>query len=445
MGFFVSKLKKETAISRICLTMILVFFCIVCPKLLRAEFYQLSSIVRLPEDENVILVEKKTQTLFVYSGNGEELVLKFKAPCSTGEVAGIKQVSGDKKTPEGVYFLIDEYEDKDLTPIYGKKAFPTDYPNFIDKRQGKNGFAIWIHGTNKELKPMDSNGCVALENENIIKLADYVSLDSTPVIMMYETKTDTLKNIGRHEKGIVKVLEQWTTALEGGTYHQYLSFYASTYLPSISWWEDWEKLRRSAKEIDSDSGLRTNRVGIYNHENVFVVLFDSFLTLNSKEFFLGKRKLFLEKQKDGYRIVGDQFQKVPNKQLSFGDPMVAAASGVVVSMLKNKRIIETVNQWLTAWSSKDMEKYSSFYSKEFISDGMGKAAWVKRKKTLAQKYSFINISGTDFKVELGGETCEVSFFQEYESSGYTTRGTKTLKLTDEGGLWKIYQEIWKKN
>jgi len=38
---------------------------------------------------------------------------------------------------------------------------------------------------------------------------------------------------------------------------------------------------------------------------------------------------------------------------------------------------------------------------------------------------------------------EIVFFQEYESSKFSTQGTKTLKLVDEGGLWKIYQESWK--
>lgn len=35
------------------------------------------------------------------------------------------------------------------------------------------------------------------------------------------------------------------------------------------------------------------------------------------------------------------------------------------------------------------------------------------------------------------------FFQEYESSGFTTQKTKKQKLVNKGGLWKIYQESWK--
>ena len=118
-------------------------------------------VVTKMELKSAILVEKKSQTLFLYSAKEGHLLLEFQAACSTGEVFGRKQKSGDRKTPEGIYFLLDEYKDKYLSPIYGKKAFPTDYPNLLDKKAGRNGSAIWIHGTNKKLKPMDSNGCVA--------------------------------------------------------------------------------------------------------------------------------------------------------------------------------------------------------------------------------------------------------------------------------------------
>ena len=159
-----------------------------------------SAIIKLPENENAILVEKKNQTLFLYSSKSGELQIQYKTPCSTGEISGVKHKAGDKKTPEGIYFLKDEYEDQYLSPIYGIKAFPLDYPNLMDKRTGKDGSAIWIHGTNKVLKPMDSNGCVALENSSILKLAEYITLDSTPVILVEDPLTTVVR-------GTAKLLE----------------------------------------------------------------------------------------------------------------------------------------------------------------------------------------------------------------------------------------------
>jgi len=396
-----------------------------------------SSIIKLPENENAILVEKKSQTLFLYTSKGTDLSVQFQAPCSTGEIYGVKQEAGDRKTPEGIYFLKDEYEDKYLSPVYGQKAFPTDYPNFIDKRAGKNGSAIWIHGTDKKLKPMDSNGCIALENSNILRLSDYVNLDSTPVVLVEEIEKSDQTILIKQEKDINDLLTQWVETIEKGSYHGYLSFYSSKYLPDISWWEQWLEIRKLADKTDSSLAVKRDRTGIYYHNGIFVVLFDWFLTFEDKNIFLGKRELFLENSNSNYKIIGDIFQK---QEVS----LVAAAKIVVKPVSKKDSVIKTVNQWLAAWSAKDMDKYASFYANNFYSDGMNKKNWVKRKQMLAKKNSFINVFGSKFKVQPDKERCEVSFYQEYESSTFTAQGTKKLKLVNKGGLWKIYQESWKK-
>ena len=402
------------------------------------------AIIELPENENAIIVEKKTQTLFLYTLKDGELLIDFKAPCSTGEIEGIKQKAGDKKTPEGIYFLNDEYEDKYLSPIYGKKAFPTDYPNFIDNKAGKNGSAIWIHGTNKELKPLDSNGCIALENSNILKLSNYINLDSTPVILLQTIKMvdkDTLLN---HKTDILNMISQWINALETGSYHDYLSFYSSKYLPEISWWENWYKLREKNDRGKSEFALevKIDKVGIYHHDQVFVSLFEYYLELEDQRVLLGKRKLFLEYENGKYKIIGDVFQKIAKNFQSQKYPLIAAAK-VFNAPDKKDLVLKTIHKWLTAWSTKDMDKYASFYADNFYSDGLNKKKWIKKKQKLANKYDFINVSGQAFEIKFIKQMCEVVFFQEYESSGFTTQGTKKLKLVNKGGLWKIYQESWK--
>ncbi|MCF8076399.1 MAG: L,D-transpeptidase family protein, partial [Desulfotignum sp.] len=88
-----------------------------------------AAVIALPRGEHAILVEKQTQRFYLYQTDSEssQLIRVFATNCSTGEASGPKQVEGDKKTPEGIYFIIDAHEDKDLTPIYGPRAFPTDY------------------------------------------------------------------------------------------------------------------------------------------------------------------------------------------------------------------------------------------------------------------------------------------------------------------------------
>nr|NJM01032.1 L,D-transpeptidase family protein [Desulfobacula sp.] len=390
-------------------------------------------------------------------------------PCSTGEnVRGETQSRGQENT-RGDLFFKDEYEDQYLSPIYGAKAFPLDYPNLIDKRAGKDGSAIWIHGTNKVLKPMDSNGCIALENSNIIKLADSITLDSTPVILVEELgKTDEETRI-KQEQEISRMVDQWLQSVERGSYHEYLSFYAEEYLPEIAWWMKWMKIRSPG----SDFKIERDRTGIYYHDHVFVALFDYLLSKNDEKMLLGKRKLFIEKKGQAYKIIGETYQNIPKEFQSAETPLLEAALKILAPVLKpepvmeakpqiaanppqearppkeeksapaNRLIQETVNQWLAAWSVKDMDKYSSFYANNFYSDGMDKKKWVERKRNIAGKNAFIKVTGERIQIKQTKDTCEVVFFQDYKSSGLSTRGIKKLKLINKGGSWKIYQESWK--
>lgn len=408
-----------------------------------APLQQPGAIIALPENENAIIVEKKTQTLFLYSADSSQITLAYQTPCSTGEVSGVKKQAGDKKTPEGVYFLVDEYEDRYLSPIYGKKAFPTDYPNLVDKRSGKNGSAIWIHGTNKTLKPMDSNGCVALENSSILTLSEYITLNATPVIMVETAANEARELLAEKADTINRLIQQWMDALIKGSYHDYLFFYSDQYMPDMSWWEEWVDVRKEADKHDPKYQLSVDRTGIYQYDDTVVALFDLFLHLQQEKLYLGKRKLFFEHAGGGYKIVGDIYQHKPKELENQNHPLLAVAKKKGVPGVENQAVLKTVNQWLAAWRAKDMDQYAGFYAKQFYSDGLNKKQWVRRKRNLARKYNYINVSGTDFKVSTDGRTSMVVFFQEYASSGFTTEGTKTLKLVDEGGLWKIYQESWK--
>ncbi len=411
-----------------------------------------NSIIHLPENENAILVEKQSQTLYVYSQETKGLSVAFSAACSTGEVFGDKNKAGDKKTPEGIYFLIDEYEDRYLTPVYGKKAFPSDYPNFYDQRLGKNGSAIWIHGTDKALKPMNSNGCIALENDNILSLSDYIRLDSTPLIIVEKiVKTDAAIQAAR-EKKVRSFLDNWARSIETGSYHHYLDFYSDEYVPNISWWETWLGLRKKSMDDKVLLRVQPSNVGIYVHNSILVVLFDLNLSPDYEKeneksrgkILIGKRKLFLEESGQTYKIIGDTLQKKSKDYKTSDLPLIAAAQKLINDNHRQASVMETLQKWLAAWSSKDMDAYAGFYAANFYSDGLGKKQWVNRKRQLAEKYNSITVTGREFKIIEKKDRCDVYFFQEYESGNFSIQGTKHLKLVRKGGLWKIFQENWKK-
>lgn len=142
------------------------------------------SIPQLPgiEPRYVIAVEKSTRSLFVLKENGSSYDVVKEFEVSLGSLIGAKEIQGDLRTPEGIYKIVEMKEDHDLPPIYGPRAFVTDYPNAYDIQAGRTGGGIWLHGTEEGSITPDTRGCVELNNENILALEDWVGIDTTIAI-----------------------------------------------------------------------------------------------------------------------------------------------------------------------------------------------------------------------------------------------------------------------
>ncbi len=410
----------------------------------------LSSILAIPEDGTAIVVDKSTQTLFLYGPSDKtenpeavpaQKILSF--PCSTGEVPGPKKQQGDKKTPEGIYFLEDEYEDKYLSPVYGTKAFPTDYPNYIDRQQGKNGSAIWIHGTDKPLRPMTSNGCIALENDNIMTLADKTHLNKTPVIITDQIRDCPLEELQARKKQAQDLIHTWLAVIESASYHEYLACYSSSHMPDMFWWNQWDHFRQTAKEKKQAVSLTTRHMGLYQHEDVIVAIMELYLNTKSYSIFLGIRKLFLQHEGNSMKIVGDVYQSKPPRFAKDAFPLIAAANLFLNKQAESLEVENTVKEWLKAWSDKNMQAYEDFYAPDFTGDGLSRKEWFLRKKLLARRYKNIQVTGEQFAITKNRNIMVVRFFQKYRATGFSTDGYKELQLAHIGGSWKIFQEIWK--
>ena len=93
---------------------------------------------------------------------------------------------GDKKTPVGVYHVTSSLPTQRLGDFYGSGAFPINYPNEWDKRQGRNGHGIWLHGTPSNTysrPPNASDGCVVLANMDLNAISRDLQIGLTPVII----------------------------------------------------------------------------------------------------------------------------------------------------------------------------------------------------------------------------------------------------------------------
>jgi murein L,D-transpeptidase YafK len=389
----------------------------------------------------IVVVEKDTQQLFLYANDGT-LRQVYQMNCSTGKVRGAKEVSGDLKTPEGVYFFVKEFEDKELAPIYGTRAFPMDYPNLLDRIAGLTGDSIWLHGTNKPLKERDSSGCVALENANLDDIAKYITLNRTPIIIVKKLSyQDTPEAKAEIKTSVLRVLSEWKDAVEKGTYHNYLSFYDPEYLPNISWWPEWIKIRRKIQALPDSFSVNLKKILIVRYNEIYVVLCDQVISFAGRDIPAGTRKFYLTKAL--LKIIGEEYLGLPSS-LEGDEPLIIASRNLKHKDDAEDDIAAMVDNWLKAWSSKDITAYGSFYARDFRSGSMDLDAWLKHKERLNQKYSYIRVSKENMVIQNTKERCIVSFVQTYESDAYKAVGTKQLILKRENGQWKIYRETWKK-
>jgi murein L,D-transpeptidase YafK len=180
------------------------------------------------EPETVLLVEKNTQTMYVYECSGFDVQLVRTLPCTTGKRAGDKQVEGDLKTPEGVYWFRSYRPDESLPPLYGAGALTMDYPNDFDRHAGKTGSGIWMHGveTNARVEiARDTRGCVALRNDHFQELLPRVALGRTPIVVVKDVELAAHEDLAREANELRLLLEDWRTAWEGKDLRRYLSHY----------------------------------------------------------------------------------------------------------------------------------------------------------------------------------------------------------------------------
>ena len=79
---------------------------------------------------------------------------------------------GDLKTPEGVYFIVTKLSSGLDFAEYGGLAYTLNYPNPVDRLRGKSGHGIWIHSKGRQIVPMETKGCIALNLPDLLNLGD---------------------------------------------------------------------------------------------------------------------------------------------------------------------------------------------------------------------------------------------------------------------------------
>ncbi len=436
---------------------------------------------------HLLLVEKKRQKLTLFELQGTLRPLKEFA-CATGENIGNKRSSGDSRTPEGIYFITEVYEDKKIT-VFGSRAFHLDYPNVFDSHAGRQGDGIFIHGTNKKLTPNSTNGCITLDNRDLDELAPYLAVGSVPVIVLDASSDASLTDAVplRKDDGVTQLLLEKLSlnaaAIAGEAIDSLFAVQFGDHLVvslGYSIFPDRSTRygeRRRAYLSRTAGGWWRPLHSVFSQDSGPTLLAQKPLKNNNvvkiRDIAIVEAamaaQLFIPGQSHGSTIDSSAADAGSLPPVTTAPPAaartaaapaddsrasVAVAKGREKDKAKEKaakaasppaddrvnEVLAFVEKWRSSWAAKDLETYMGCYSPSFTSDNLDKAGWRTRKAFLNDKYKFIKVKLTEVKVVPSSTGATVSFHQTYRSDQLQTSGRKTLQLVNRKNRWFIERE-----
>lgn len=228
---------------------------------------------------------------------------------SIGENGGWKEREGDKRTPVGVYFIESYIPDSRLPPLYGVGAFPVNYPNLWDRRQGRTGSGIWVHGTEKGLgvrAPRSSRGCVTLANVDFTTLYDQVAIDTSAVIFAGEIDWRNMADVAAEREELWAAFESWRQAWQSRDTERYLSFYAQDFRSGAKNFEQWAAHKRRVNAAKTFIRVDVEGVGVFRYpgyRDLFLVDFEQEYASNDYNTQSRKRQYWRRGDAGDWRIV----------------------------------------------------------------------------------------------------------------------------------------------
>ena len=188
------------------------------------------SLLDMGRHKYVIVTDMQAGRLYLYENRLANPVLIRDYYLTVGSAGFGKQLEGDNKTPVGVYSIYQHIAGSALPDLYGKGAFPVNYPNRFDRALNRTGYGIWLHGTPSDTyarSPWASEGCFVLSNDDLLDIQQYIDAGSRmPVILSDQINWISLQQLARSKSQYRAVLENWKRDWESLNTQAYLAHYS---------------------------------------------------------------------------------------------------------------------------------------------------------------------------------------------------------------------------
>ncbi len=221
-------------------------------------------LLEMPDSvSDILIADAASATMHRFVRSGDGIVEKDQRYMSIGLNGAGKERAWDRKTPLGVYFITEQLDTSMLHDKYGVAAFPLDYPNAWDRQTRRTGSGIWLHGVdhkNPDRPPLDTDGCLALRNEELSLLADVLEPLVTPVIVAREMAWATPDELEYTRLEFRLVLDIWKNSLARGDLKTYLSLYADDFQYRQMDKDEWSSYRMGVFETRQLEGVTISDV-----------------------------------------------------------------------------------------------------------------------------------------------------------------------------------------
>lgn len=224
--------------------------------------------------KHAILVDSDQSRLYLFRYEQGKLEYQADYYVTIGKNGSEKRTEGDKRTPLGVY-QVDRKLNRKLDPFYGDAAYPISYPNEWDKRMGRSGSGIWLHGTPHDTysrPPLASDGCIVMTNPDLRSLAPILETGGVPLIVVNQSGINASLKSASLRDDLMQEIEAWRADWQSQDTEQYLRHYASNFYGYNMNYERWSTEKRRIQAAKPKVQIALSNLSVIHSPNAEQVM-----------------------------------------------------------------------------------------------------------------------------------------------------------------------------
>lgn len=253
-----------------------------------------------PDQKYAVVVDTQKSRLYLYQNDKGTPHFVADYYITQGKLGAEKMAEGDKKTPIGVYHVTSSLPRQKVGDFYGSGAFPLNYPNEWDKRMGRKGHGIWLHGTPSDTysrPPKASDGCVVLTNQDLDSISKNLQIGLTPVIISNNVEWLSMDDWQKERQALMSMIDEWRRDWESRDFNKYASHYSGKFLADGQNLQQWLDQKRQVNSSKNWIKVETRNISMFRNpgkEDYVVVTFEQDYKSNNLNNQMRKRQYWFK-------------------------------------------------------------------------------------------------------------------------------------------------------